>query len=240
MILLAPQLRRRYMDIFISQTDSVYLHHLSQFQTVLKQRNSLLSAIQENRSRSEELAFWDEQMGNHGGYVLWKRRQVVEYMNHKLSSHYESIGREAVHFQLLWKSSWNVEATPEATQQHFFDYLQNKRQRDIAAETTCGGPHRDDFSFQMNGRDLAEFGSRGECRTAVLALKLTEMEYIKELTGDPPVLLFDDVFSELDINRQQQFLEQCDAEQVIISTTHVEYPLPDATIWKVQNGTITS
>lgn len=241
MVLLSPQIRRRYIDIFISQIDSEYLQKLSQYQKLLKQRNALIHQLAESPTRKDELSFWDEQMSQHGGYILWKRRKIFAELNAHLSEHYQAISSEEAKLDLQWKAEWGyAEDSPNETQSSFYEYLIQKRSRDIAAENTCGGPHRDDFTFFMNGKNLADFGSRGECRTAVLALKLAETKYIQEVTDDSPVLLFDDVFSELDLQRQQQFLKQFTADQIIITTTHVEYELEDATLWKVENGAVSS
>lgn len=238
MVMLSPQIRRRYVNILISQIDPEYLAHLSSYQGVIKQRNALLKRIKEGQAQAEELVFWDEQIVEHGGYLLWKRRQVFSELNDTMPQHYEAISQEEVALELQWTKQW--EGSLEEIRTSLGQYLEDKRSRDIEVESTCGGPHREDFAFMMNKRPLADFGSRGECRSAILALKLSELETIKKITGDSPVLLFDDVFSELDIDRQQNLLKLFQADQVFISTTHLDYELPEATVWSVVDGNIQS
>lgn len=239
MILLAPQLRRRYIDIFISQIDPQYLEHLSQYQVYLKQRNSLLSRIKERQASEQELDYWDEAITRHGAYVLWKRRKIFDQLNQTLSKHYLSLSQQENDLQVLWKKDWDCEELADTTRS-FEGYLKEKRRRDIDAESTCGGPHREDFSFRMREMSLADFGSRGECRSAVLSLKLAECDVMKQDTGESPVVLFDDVFSELDVHRQQQLLQLFHEQQVIITTTHLDYEIEHATVMKVEQGKLTT
>lgn len=235
MIFLSPQLRRRYVNVFISQIDPEYLQHLSQYQVILKHRNKLLESLQSGQSKLDELDYWDEQLVSHGSYLLWKRRVLFQEFNQRLSHHYEKISSEKVDFQLHWKKVWTGENLQDISNS-FSSYIFEKRKRDIDAGLTCGGPHREDFQFSMNGKDLADFGSRGECRSSILALKLCESEYIQKTSGETPLVLFDDVFSELDLDRQKSLLQLFSAEQVFITTTHLDFTREDATIWTVKGG----
>jgi len=237
MIMLAPSLRRRYVDILISQVDPDYLEHLSRFQTHLKQRNRLLTQIKERRAQANELGYWDDQLAEHGGYLLWKRRETFEQLNQKLSSYYEEMSQESVELSLDWKKSWDAESLGDF-QTLYRNYLSDKQSRDIEAENTCGGPHREDFLFRMNDRDLAHFGSRGECRSAVLSLKKSELDFLRSSTDDLPLVLFDDVFSELDVDRQKNLLSMFESEQVFITTTHLDHVPDHATVWTVEDGNI--
>jgi DNA replication and repair protein RecF len=237
MVFLSPMIRRRYVNVLLSQVDPQYLRHLSQYQLVLKHRNKLLEQLREATSRVSELDYWDEQLVLHGSYLLWKRKLLFESFQQKLSTHYEQISSESLEFSLVWKKNWHGSDLPEV-QESFGEYIREKRKRDIDASLTCGGPHREDYIFQMKGKNLAEFGSRGECRSAVLSLKLAEAEYIREICGDSPVVLFDDVFSELDVDRQKNLLRLFPVEQVIITTTHLEFTREDAIVWSVQEGMI--
>lgn len=239
MIMLAPTLRRRYVNILVSQVDPDYLEHLSQFQLHLRQRNKLLSQIKEGRSRMDELSYWDEKLGHHGGYLLWKRRTTFAHLNEHLSQYYEEMSHEVVRLQLEWKKIWDAEQL-EDFQLVYGSYLRERQRRDIDAESTCGGPHREDFLFRMNDRDLSHFGSRGECRSAVLALKRAELEFLKSSTDDLPLVLFDDVFSELDVDRQKNLLAMFSTEQVFITTTHLDHIPEHAQVWTVDDGQISS
>jgi len=252
-IMLSPKLRRRFVDLMISQIDRDYLEHLSKYLGIVKQRNRLLDYIRKGEARTDELNYWDEQLALHGSYILWKRRIVFDELNESLEKHYETISQEAVEIRLRWKKVWkkNLDLksmekdTPsfelprqEDYRRLLLDYLKNNQKRDIALAMTCGGPHREDFIFEMNGRDLAEFGSRGECRSTILALKLAELEYIQQVTGESPVLLFDDVLSELDLKRQKNLLGLLGDEQVIITSTHLDEPM-EAGVWEVKEGRLT-
>jgi len=194
-----------------------------------------LESTRDGHYQLDELDYCDAQLIVHVSYLLWKRGVVFGAFNQRLSKHYEAISSQQVDFQVQWKKAWNGESLEEL-KNSFSQYIAEKRRRDIEAGLTCGGPHREDFLFLMNGRDLADVGSRGECRSAVLALKLAEAEYIKEVSGETPLVLFDDVFSELDLERQKRLLELFSAEQVFITTTHLDFRREDATVWNVQDG----
>jgi len=239
MVMLSPQLRRRAINILISQIDREYLRSLSQYQLVLKQRNRLLEHLRDGQGDTTQLDYWDDVVADHGALLLWKRREIFHQLNASLAKHYESISSTAVNFQLSWKRHWQGVDFREM-RAVFSDYLRSKRARDIETGKTCGGPHRDDFVFLMNDRDLALSGSRGECRSAVLALKLAECSLIKSITGESPVLLFDDVFSELDPTRQRNLLQLFDVDQVIITTTHLDFSPEKAVVWRVEGGEIAS
>ncbi|MDF2378703.1 MAG: DNA replication/repair protein RecF [Candidatus Gracilibacteria bacterium] len=244
-IMLSPTLRRRYVDLMISQVDKVYLEHLSKYQLVVKHRNKLLGAIQEKTSSADELGYWDEQLVEHGSYLLWKRREVFGVLNQRLAEQYQKISGEKVELEVVWKKEWgrgeNFENHMDLGDlvSEFNEYISEKRFRDIATGSTCGGPHREDFFFQMNERNLANFGSRGECRSTILALKLAELSFITETTGESPVLLFDDVLSELDPDRQQNLLELFDTDQVIITSTHLDGEKSEG-VWEVKGSELTA
>lgn len=238
-IFLSPQLRRRYIDLLISQIDRDYLEHLSSYQVFIKHRNKLLQSIRDGKSSTDQLDHWDEKIALHGSYILWKRREVFTELNNKLTSEYEKISGEPVALIVSWKKDWEGKEV-EDFHRTFADYLLEKRQRDIDCGSTRGGPHREDFEFMMDGRCLAESGSRGECRSAILALKLAELNFIKDLTAECPVVLFDDVFSELDEDRQKNLLKLFEADQVFITATHLDFELKKGTIWNVDAGKISS
>lgn len=237
MVFLAPQIRRRYVNIFISQIDPEYLRNLSEYQVILKHRNKLLGYVRENSSRVMELDYWDEKLSNHGAYLLWKRRLLFRDFNRVLSENYGLISSQTVDYKLVWKKDWDS-SNLDTVRESFSNYLFEKRSRDIECGSTLGGPHREDFVFEMNGRNLADFASRGECRSAVLALKLAEADFIKTTTGDSPVVLFDDVFSELDVDRQKNLLKLFSAEQVFISTTHLDFSRENASVFEVKEGVL--
>ncbi|MDP3975388.1 MAG: DNA replication/repair protein RecF [bacterium] len=225
---LSPQFRRRYLNLMICQIDRQYLKHLSHYQVYLKHRNKLLGQIGEGKAKQAELDHWDEKLAEHGQYLLEKRREVFDQLNQQLGQCYEKISGEQVELSLRWAKEWS---------ESLLEYLRHKRQRDLEAGTTCGGPHREDFSFQMNGRNLTEFGSRGEFRSSILALKLSELELIRQVSGESPVILFDDVLSELDSDRQKNLLALFKSDQVIITATHTEKGMPGAR-YRVESGRV--
>ncbi|MDP2691070.1 MAG: DNA replication and repair protein RecF [bacterium] len=237
LLFLAPRLRRRYTDFFLSQIDREYLDQLLHYQAVLKHRNKLLDAVLADPGKLDQLEYWDDKLALHGGYLLWRRRGLFDVLNRRLSSFYSDISGESSVLRLQWKKSWDGN-TSEQISISFRQYLREKQSRDIEARMTCGGPHREDFQFFMNDRSLSESGSRGECRTAILSLKLAELEYMKSLTGDSPVVLFDDVFSELDEHRQKNLLSRFDADQVFITSTHLDFELEKGVFWRVESGSI--
>ncbi len=237
-IMLSPALRRRYIDLILSQVDREYLEHLSKYQVVVKHRHKLLGMTQENKASADELDYWDEQLVEHRSYLLWKRRVVFGSINESLEEEYQKISGEELELKVCWKKSWadlGDFVGVENLARIFGGYILERRGRDIAAGSTCGGPHREDFFFQMNGRNLADFGSRGECRSTILALKLAELAYIRESTGESPVLLFDDVLSELDPDRQQNLLALFDTDQVIITSTHLDGDQTEG-VWEVKGS----
>jgi DNA replication and repair protein RecF len=216
-----PQLRRRFFDVMLSQIDREYLTSLLEYRKLLRQRNKLLSNIKDGVSKAGELDFWDAQMAKHGTVLVSKRQEATDVINGYLGGDYDSIavGQDRYpELLIMWTKQWSEHDTQSAIAEYF---LSNRR-RDIAVAGTCGGPHREAFSILMNNRNMAEFASRGECRTLVLSLKLGERRFIKEQTGDMPVLLLDDVLSELDTDRQKNVLELFDSEQTIITATHIE------------------
>jgi|CXWL01.1.fsa_nt_gi DNA replication and repair protein RecF len=237
MMMLAPQLRRRYVNILISQIDREYLTHLSRYQLVLKHRNRLLQGIKAREAKTMELDYWDDLLVQHGTVILAKRRELFSNLNVQLSQHYQELSGESVNFRLHWKKEW-----PEGEEKlsaSFRHYISDRRDRDIEAGNTCGGPHREDFEFHMNDRNLSQCGSRGECRTAILALKLAELSYMTTSSGESPVLLLDDVFSELDPSRQKNLLRLFQVDQVIMTSTHLDSIPDNARVWRIEQGRIT-
>jgi DNA replication and repair protein RecF len=247
----APGERRRYLDIALCQIDRSYCRSLSAFQQVVTQRNSLLRNLREqgvnpgSSAVEAQLAFWDERLVQHGALVVVRRQAfVVELEQTAQARHAElSGGSEALALQYL--PSFN----PGGMAEHEYEQLReglsseairepllveqvaaayqrklaSRRAREILSATTMYGPHRDDLRFLVNGRDLRLYGSRGQQRSAALALKLAEVRAMTEATGAAPLLLLDDVMSELDAQRRSLLLQVLgDADQAILTTTDWE------------------
>ncbi|MBK8046542.1 MAG: DNA replication/repair protein RecF [Anaerolineales bacterium] len=266
-----PGERRRYLDIALCQIDPAYCRALSSFQQVVTQRNSLLKTLREQEVNAgstavaAQLAFWDERMVQHGAVVIARRHNfIVELERHAVVRHTElSGGREAL--SLLYLPSFNPGQLPDAEFELVRDGLQSpatsqpltaagvadtymrklaaRRAREIVAGNTLYGPHRDDLRLLANGRDLRLFGSRGQQRSAALALKLAELQAMTQATGDAPLLLLDDVMSELDEQRRSLLLGAlAGVEQTIVTTTDLDDFTPlfrtQAQIFSVAAGAV--
>ncbi len=247
-----PGERRRYLDVALCQIDKTYCRALSAFQQVLLQRNSLLKTLREQDARPSpavdaQLAFWDEKLVQHGAAVVARRHNfVVELEQLAAARHAElSGGREqlALHYMPSFNPGLLADAEFELLREGLLDaapsarlsvdtvsaaYLRKlatRRSRELAAGATLYGPHRDDLRFLANGRDLRVYGSRGQQRSAALALKLAEVRAMTAATatGAAPLLLLDDVMSELDAERRSMLLAVIDdVPQAIVTTTDWE------------------
>jgi len=215
MIHLSPSIRRRYLDLLLSQLDREYLEDSLKYQQALKQRNSLLKQIAEEQSKEEELDFWDKQLVELGSRIMEKRRNVLQDINAKASDYYHRVSGQ--------QDELIVQYSPSAESEKFQDILLKNRSKDIAIGSTQKGPHRDDLVFICNGHDMASFASRGEWRSLVLTLKFAEIDLLKEKKGFYPILLLDDVFSELDEARQKVLFNVIKNTQTFITTTHPEF-----------------
>ncbi len=219
---LSPGLRRRYMDVLLSQADRGYLVALTKYNQSLKQRNALLDEIRRVRFSGgqtsallDDLFAWDKEVVEFGSVIIEKRLLLLSFLNQKLPKLYRAIsgGKESV--SVSYKSK--IEKVADYAQ-----LLSNRLEKDILQAKTTAGPHRDDLVFYLNEKEINISASRGEFRTLLLAIKLAEIEFIRELTGEDPVLLLDDVFSELDRSRQLRLMKAVKGCQAIISTTDME------------------
>jgi DNA replication and repair protein RecF len=215
----APRLRRRYMDVLLSQLDRGYLNNLIKYQETLHQRNALLKKIRDGKAKADELDFWDEKIAELGFSIIEKRSELIVWLTKSVRELYRDISRAEDKLDIEYLSS--CEGAENSGR--FSEYLAANRDRDIACGVTQSGPHRDDLRFLINGHDMMFFASRGEWRSLVLALKFAEIQLIEKKTGDKPVLLLDDVFSELDENRQGYLFGAIKNTQTFITTTHKEF-----------------
>ena len=210
----APGNRRRFLDILLSQISHQYLIDLLNYQKVLKHRNKLLKAILENKSKEDELEFWDSRLAEHGINIVRERKAFFEQTKNFLTHQYQKISGTQENLFLKYHARID-----EADEKKYIQQLIKRHNRDIQLCETSSGPHRDDFEFMLNNKPLISFGSRGEYRSVILALKLTEVKFIEDKKEDKPVLLLDDVFSELDTNRKKFLLNTIKKQQTIITTT---------------------
>ncbi len=232
---LSPSLRRKYMDILLSQTDRSYLKALIQYNKTLKQRNTLLNEIRKaffNKkdvvTLKKDLDAWDEELVKFGSLITEKRLGLTEFLGKKLEKIYQSISGQDEKITLEYKSKTVDQKTAFPLNKMSFitesyaDALRQAQEKDILQAKTTVGPHRDDLIFFINKKEMYTAASRGEFRTLLLAIKLAEIDFIKQKTGYHPILLLDDVFSELDKSRQELLLKSIKNCQTIIATTDTE------------------
>ena len=209
-----PAERRRFMDMELCQLDKIYVHNLVNYNKVLIQRNKLLKDIGFNPYLADTLDVWDEQLVSFGNELIKIRRNFVNNLN---SIIYDIHGRLSGNREQL-----TLVYEPSAEEKDFKRLLTESRDRDIRQKTTGYGPHRDDISFILGDMDVRKYGSQGQQRTCALSLKLSEIELVRLVTGDNPILLLDDVFSELDANRQNYLLNSIHDIQTVITCTGLD------------------
>lgn len=241
----SPSLRRRYLDITCSQMDGRYLRALQRYNKVLAQRNSLLRLIAEGRAQKDELGFWSKELISNGAYLVEQRRGLVAALGELARSIHSDLTQAQELLEVHYLPSLSLAPGTNRTdiEAAFAGALESGLEKEIAQGVTLAGPHRDDASFIVNSLDVGSFGSRGQQRTVALALKLAESSFMRSQAGEPPLLLLDDVLSELDSRRRAQLLGALRGdEQVLITTTDLDHFLPDflakASLFRVANGQI--
>ena len=250
-----PVDRRRYLDITNSQVSGVYLRTLQRYNRVLVQRNHLLRQIRERRQRPEQLDFWNDELTAAGAQIVADRLKMVAAINRELDDVYRRLSGSEQALTIAYRPSSHgrIEAAataacepsePPAIAELYRARIEQVRGKEIEQGVSLVGPHRDDFSFLVDGVDLNTYGSRGQQRLAVLALKLAEGQYMRSQTGERPILLLDDVLSELDPARRSFVLSQAGREgQTIITATDFNDFSPaflaDAAVFQIDRGTAT-
>lgn len=214
MIKNGPGERRRFIDLELCQLDKTYLFHLGNYNRALNQRNNLLKQIGFQKELSETIDIWDMQLVEHGTQIIRARNGFVEELNELLPKIHTKLsgGREKLY----------VKYEPNVVEPDFGKKLAQNYDRDLYLKVTGLGPHRDDISFYIGDKNLKLYGSQGQQRTAALSLKLAEIELVQKKIKESPILLLDDVLSELDRNRQTYLLESITNLQTIITCTGLE------------------
>lgn len=224
----APANRRRFLDMEISQASPAYFNDLSKYNRLLLQRNSQLKAIREKHIKKSMLEMWDQQLVDYASRIFKKRLEAIKKFNmlanlmqRRISGNEESL---SINYQVKG-NELPVDKLEERYKMWYNNVLCDLTDEDIFRGSTSVGPHRDDISISVNGIDLKSFGSQGQQRTGVLSLKLSELEFIRSETGEYPILLLDDVMSELDESRRSQLLSFINREhiQTIITATDEAY-----------------
>ncbi len=267
-----PSERRRYLDVALCQIDRTYCRALSAFQRVLLQRNSLLKNLRDQNVNptapavDAQLAFWDEKLVQHGAVVVARRHNFLGELERYARARHAELSAQREQLALHYLPSFNpghlsdsdfellgdglltelpaVTLDTATVSAAYLRKLASRRSREIAAGTTLYGPHRDDLRFLANGRDLRTYGSRGQQRSAALSLKLAEVRAMTAATGTAPLLLLDDVMSELDAERRNTLLTVIeDVPQAIVTTTDWDDFAPGfrrrSQLFHVQSGQVT-
>jgi DNA replication and repair protein RecF len=256
----APDERRRYLNLTLAQVLPFYATYLADYSRALSQRNALLKQINERNADPEQIEYWDELIATSGAKLISARIRAIQELEILASSVHNQLTRGVEVLRLSYEPAYDPLPQPvqqialpleapvdrssvsvEKIQQGFMDNLARLRVEEISRGVTTIGPHRDELRFYSNGIDLGTYGSRGQIRTAMLSLKLAEVAWMKEETGQWPVLLLDEVLAELDNHRRDDLLTRLmESEQALLTTTDLDLFSPDfakrATLWRVQNG----
>ncbi|QDW72566.1 DNA replication/repair protein RecF [Lachnospiraceae bacterium KGMB03038] len=229
-----PSERRRFIDLELSQLDKIYLKNLSNYNRIINQRNHLLKEIQYQKDLIQTLEIWDMQLVTYGNAIIERRKIFIDEINKIVSSIHKKLTGERENIQLIYEPSIGSMSLEQA--------LMKNREKDMKIKSTSVGPHRDDICFKNGSLDLRRFGSQGQQRTAALSLKLSEIELVKKVINDTPVLLLDDVLSELDKHRQNYLLDNIHDIQTLITCTGVEefvnHRFSINKVFHVQNGQV--
>jgi len=257
-----PDERRRYLNLAISQAIPGYARALSEYQQALTQRNALLKQLSERGGAPDQLLYWDEILADRGSLIIYARIAAIQEMERIAAEFHEKLTRREEVLRLVYQPAYDP-ARPQNGQmglpiqtpvqrngipmaqirQGFVERLSAIRGEEIARGMTTIGPHRDELRFLGNGRDLGDYGSRGQMRTALLALKLAEVQWLKQRTGQNPVLLLDEILAELDVQRRSDLLNTLlDVDQALFTTTDLNLFDPgfveQCAVWRVSSGKV--
>lgn len=209
-----PSERRHFIDMELCQLNKVYLYHLSNYNKVVNQRNKLLKDISFQPALMDTLEVWNIQMAEYGKKVIEERRKFIDRLNEIIYN---------IHLHLTGnKEKLFISYEPNVLEENFEETLKKNEERDIKMRISMTGPHRDDIAFNIDNIDIRKYGSQGQQRTAALSLKLSEIEMVRQEIGDTPILLLDDVLSELDSNRQKYLLDSIHNIQTLITCTGLD------------------
>lgn len=233
-----PSERRRFVDMELCQLDNFYLYNLNHYNKIVNQRNKLLKDLYLNPALKETLNIWDMQLISFGSKIIERRKKFVDQLNEIIADIHKGLSGDRELLQIQYE--------PEVSLEEYEEKLARSQEKDIKLKMTTVGPHRDDFSFMVTSMDetidIRKFGSQGQQRTAALSLKLSEIELVKKITKDTPILLLDDVLSELDSKRQNYLLNSIGDIQTIITCTGLDEFINNRfkinRVYKVTKGSI--
>ena len=258
----APEDRRRYMNLALAQSTPAYARVLSEYNQALTQRNALLKVLSERGGNGDQLEVWDEALTRLGAQIILWRIEAVQQIQRLASRVHHELTHGSEILRLSYEPAFDPLPKPNGQlglkidtivdrsgldlkdiQTGFRERLRDLRNEEIARGVTTIGPHRDELRFLANDIDLGDYGSRGQVRTALLALKLAEVNWMKDRTGEWPVILLDEVMAELDVQRRADLLKYIgETEQVLFTTTDLNLFASDfvekAEVWKVGSGRV--
>lgn len=257
-----PEERRRYLNLALSQTLPAYAQALNEYNQALVQRNALLKQLAERGGDPDQLVYWDEILSRQGAQIILARINAVQELERLATRVHQRLTHNGEVLRLVYQPAYDPLPQPigqyslplstpidrsglslEQIRQGFSQRLLAVRTDEIARGVTTVGPHRDELRFLSNGIDLGDYGSRGQVRTVLLALKLAEVHWMKEKTGQWPVLLLDEILAELDVQRREDLLNYLkEGEQALMTTADAglfstEF-VEQATVWRVQAGSV--
>ena len=233
----APAQRRKFLDRLLCQVSPEYLLSLTRYQQVLKQRNSLLKRIAEGTASPEDLAPWDRHLVEHGVPVTLARLELIGTLQLTLPEEVAALGENWRDVEILYDRRGSA-CDRDALTEEYLVQLEENRRRDCILLATGAGPHREDWHIAVGGRPIQTFASRGQQRASLLALLLLQVSYLELRCGEKPVILLDDVFSELDLHHQRALIQSLSGYQVLITTTRVPEGGVDFRLWSVAEGEI--
>ena len=233
-----PAERRRFMDMELSQVQPSYFYSLQAYQRILRQRNALLHSGQDLRQIEPVLSVWDEQLIKEGCAIIRTRKVFLERLAIKAGEIHSHLSGNKEELVVTYQP--DIVCDGEDVEAAFRKRLEQVRETELRRQTSCAGPHRDDIHLEINGLEAKVYGSQGQKRTAALALKLSEISLMEEDIGEKPVLLLDDVLSELDISRQQLLFSYMENTQTVLTCTHLEggQRYENALTYTIKNGTV--
>lgn len=235
----APEDRRKFMDIALSQLSYEYYQNLVKYNKVLKERNKLLKSTDSEKTIKETLPIWDYQLVKSASVVILERLEFIHKLNVLCDVEHKFLSDNKENLTIHYSSVDNFEEkTQIEIEKILLEKLQENQEKDLRLKYTSVGPHRDDLKIYINNMEVKNFGSQGQQRTALLSIKLAELEIFKERFEEYPILLLDDVFSELDENRKTRLFERVKNVQTIITTTKFDLPTLETNIIKIENGKI--
>lgn len=246
-----PSVRRKFIDIAICQLKPGYYFDLLQYNKILIQKNNLLKRIKYGKESNLNisLSVWNEQLANIGSKIILERNNIIKELSVSAALKHLNIAEKSAEKNENLSITYNTdisreiidEANIKLIKNELFCLFESKSNKEIEREMTISGPHRDDIEFKLNEKDMKKFSSQGQKRTAILALKLAELDLLRNITGRKPIFLLDDVFSELDEKRQKAFLGEIKDVQTFISCVDINslnYKKNNANIFEIKNGDV--